>query len=146
MALRGDGGSWGEAAEEPWAPGYVFLPALMPLSPLPPVSRVSHPPVRHSCLILQMRKLGFLKGKPVLLETRITLTSDGPSGGFPGGTSGKEPACQCERCKRRRFDPWVRKSPWSRAWQPAPACLPGESQDRGAWGLQSMGSNRAGHN
>ena len=28
---------------------------------------------------------------------------------FPGGTSGKEPACQCRGCKRHRFDPWVRK-------------------------------------
>ena len=31
--------------------------------------------------------------------------------GFPGGTSGKEPACQCSRCKRHRFDPWVGKIP-----------------------------------
>ena len=29
--------------------------------------------------------------------------------GFPGGTSGKEPACQCRRRKRRSFDPWVGK-------------------------------------
>ena len=27
--------------------------------------------------------------------------------GFPGGTSGKEPICQCRRLKRHRFDPWV---------------------------------------
>ena len=25
------------------------------------------------------------------------------------------------------FDPWVGKIPWRRAWQPAPAFLPGES-------------------
>ena len=25
--------------------------------------------------------------------------------GFPGGASGKEPTCQCRRCKRHRFDP-----------------------------------------
>ena len=31
--------------------------------------------------------------------------------GFPGGTSGKEPACQCRRCKRLGFDPWVREDP-----------------------------------
>jgi len=31
---------------------------------------------------------------------------------FPGGPSGKEPACQCMRCKRYEFDPWVRKTPW----------------------------------
>ena len=28
--------------------------------------------------------------------------------GFPGGTSGKEFACQCRRCG---FDPWIRKIP-----------------------------------
>ena len=32
-------------------------------------------------------------------------------GGFPGGASGKEPACQCRKHKRRGFDPWVGKSP-----------------------------------
>ena len=44
--------------------------------------------------------------------------------GFPGGTSGKEPACQCRRHKRHGFDPWVGKIPW--AWQPTPVFLPGE--------------------
>ena len=38
--------------------------------------------------------------------------------GFPGGTSGKELACQCRRHKRGGFNPWVGKSPWRRAWQP----------------------------
>ena len=44
--------------------------------------------------------------------------------GFPGGTSGKEPACQCQR---HGFDPWVRKIPWRRKWQLNPVFLPGES-------------------
>ena len=26
-----------------------------------------------------------------------------------------------------RFDPWVRKIPWRRAWQPTPVFFPGES-------------------
>ena len=47
--------------------------------------------------------------------------------GFPGGTSGKEPACQFRRQKRYRFDPWVGKIPWLRAWQPTPVFLPGKS-------------------
>ena len=46
--------------------------------------------------------------------------------GFPGGASGMN--LQCRRCKRRRFDPWVRKIPWSRKWQPTLVFLPGESQ------------------
>jgi len=36
---------------------------------------------------------------------------------FPGGTSSKEPACQCRRLTRHRFDPWL----------PTPVFLPGES-------------------
>jgi len=31
--------------------------------------------------------------------------------GFPGGTRGKELTCQCRRCRRHGFDPWVRKIP-----------------------------------
>ena len=47
--------------------------------------------------------------------------------GFPGGTCGKEPACQSKRCKRCGFNPWIRKIPWKRAWQPILVFLPGES-------------------
>ena len=67
-------------------------------------------------------------------------------GGFPGGTSGKEPACQCRRHKRRRFDPWVRRIPLEEgrathssilAWRIPWTVEPG--------GLQSMGSQRIGY-
>ena len=43
--------------------------------------------------------------------------------GFPGGNSGKEPACQCRRHKRCRSG----KTPWRRSWQPSPIFLSGES-------------------
>ena len=56
-----------------------------------------------------------------------TYISPFPFGGFPGGASGKEPACQCRRHKRRGFDPLVEKMPWRRKWHPAPVFLPGES-------------------
>ena len=46
--------------------------------------------------------------------------------GFPGDVSGKEPACQSRRHKRLGFNPWVRKIPWRRAWQPTPVFLPGQ--------------------
>ena len=49
---------------------------------------------------------------------------------FPGGTCGKEPTCQCRRHKRLRFDPWVGKIPWRRAWQPTPIFY---LEHRGAW-------------
>ena len=47
--------------------------------------------------------------------------------GIPGGARGKEPICQCRRHKRHRFNPWVRKIPWRRKWQPTPVYLLGES-------------------
>ena len=45
----------------------------------------------------------------------------------PGGANGKEPICQCRKWKSHGFDPWVRKIPWRRAWQPAPVFFPGGS-------------------
>ena len=41
---------------------------------------------------------------------------------LPMWLSGEEPAY-----RRLRFDPWVRKIPWRRKWQPTPVFLPGES-------------------
>ena len=67
--------------------------------------------------------------------------------GFPGGACGKEPTCQCRRQKRHWLDPWVKKIPWRRAWQPTPVILPGESPWTGEpGGLQPIGSQRVGHN
>jgi len=43
---------------------------------------------------------------------------------LPWWLGGKESACQCRRLK---FDPWVRKIPWRRKWQPTPVFLPGKS-------------------
>ena len=42
----------------------------------------------------------------------------------PSGVSSKESTCQCRRCKRHGFDPWVGKMPCSRKWQPTPIFLP----------------------
>ena len=36
---------------------------------------------------------------------------------FPGGSTDKEPPCQCRRCKRCSFNPWVGKIPWRSKWQ-----------------------------
>ena len=60
--------------------------------------------------------------------------------GFPGGTSVKESACQCRRHKRFRFNSWVRKIPWRRAWQCTSVFLPGESHgQRSLVGYTSQG-------
>ena len=42
---------------------------------------------------------------------------------FPGGSDGK---VVCLQCGRPRFNPWVRKIPWRRKWQPTPVLLPGK--------------------
>ena len=44
--------------------------------------------------------------------------------GLPRWLSGNESVCQCRRCKRCRFDPWVREIPWRREWQPTLVFLP----------------------
>ena len=69
-----------------------------------------------SCIIKHNRvsMIGVIKGRAPVIR------------GFPGGTSGKEPACQCRRQERHSFNPWVGKIPWRRAWQPTLAFLPGE--------------------
>ena len=53
--------------------------------------------------------------------------------GFPGGRSGKEPACQCGKHKRHEFDLWVRKIPWRVAWQPLKYSYLENPMDSGAW-------------
>ena len=63
----------------------------------------------------------------------------------PCGTSGKESACQCRRCKRRGFNPWLGKIPEKRmainssilVWRIPQTEKPGR--------LQSLGSQRVGH-
>ena len=56
---------------------------------------------------------------------------------LPRWLKGKESACQYRRCGS---DPWVRKIPWRRRWQPTPVFLPGESHgqrslvDYSPWG------------
>jgi len=42
---------------------------------------------------------------------------------FPGGSDGKESACNTGR---PRFHPWVRKIPWRREWLPTIVSLPKE--------------------
>ena len=64
------------------------------------------------------------KDSPALVAV---LGCDGPQWSLSDGASDKELICQCRRCKRPGFDPWARKIPWSRKWQPTPVFLPGKS-------------------
>ena len=60
----------------------------------------------------------FTERNSTIILTGITLNL-----GLPSWLSGKESACQCRRC---RFNPWVRKIPWRRKWQPNPVLLSGK--------------------
>ena len=63
--------------------------------------------------------------------------------GFPGDSAGEESACHC---RRLGFDPWVRKIPWRRKWQPTPIILPGESHgQRNLVGYNPPGRERVKH-
>ena len=53
--------------------------------------------------------------------------------GFPGGASGKDPACQCRRQKRCGFNPWVGKIPWRRHGYPLLYSCLKNPMGRGAW-------------
>ena len=78
-------------------------------------------------LRLKKRILSFLIGCPVYWYMLVNNSLWWFFMGFPGGTSDKESARQCSRCKRI----WslIGKIPWRRAWQ----SMPGESMDRGTW-------------
>ena len=63
--------------------------------------------------------------------------------------SGKESICQCKRCGRCGFDPWVRKVPWRRKWQPTPEFLL-KKKKKIPWtvepgGQHTVGLQRVGH-
>ena len=51
----------------------------------------------------------------------------------------------CPQYRRPRFNPWIKKIPWRREWQPTPVFLPGESHGQrslvGCVGLQRVGHN-----
>ena len=107
-----------------------------------------------SCVILQARKENCYNLFPLLLivhshpwlPLRISNCFTAcvyNTKGLPTWLSGKESTCHCRRCQ---FDPWVRKMPWRRKWQPTPVFLPEVSPwTEKPGGLYPMGSQRAGH-
>ena len=63
--------------------------------------------------------------------------------GLPWRLSGSESTCQC---KRHGFNPWVRKIPWRRKWQPTLVIFPGKSDgQRSLVGYSSRVLKRVGH-
>ena len=76
---------------------------------------------------------------PLLVTSRYYLEILG----LPGGSEGKE---ICLQCRKPGFDPWVRKIPWRKGWQPAPVFLPGEFHGQMSLVGYSLWGCRAGHN
>ena len=127
----------------PWPP--VWLHTAWPVAPthsLTPTSPTSTPSRgRHlepSLLYLESRLFHFPRKQFAGWRRQILTQSQKSfyleplfSGGSPGGTSGKEPACQC-----RRQETW--RIPCRRAWQPTPVFSPGDS--RGQRSLAGIGS------
>ena len=66
--------------------------------------------------------------------------------GFPGGTSGKEPACQCRQMPETRVQSLGREDPLEEGMA-THSSIPGDSHGLKslAGGLQSKGSQRVGH-
>ena len=46
---------------------------------------------------------------------------------YSPGAGDKQSTCQCSRCKRPGFNPWIGRIPWRKKWQRTPVFLPGES-------------------
>ena len=84
-------------------------------------------------------------GESCLVEVQpCNLKTPRAAGSFPDGTVGKESPCHF---RRGRFNPWVKKIPWGRPWQPTPVFLPGKSHGQrceaghSPWGRKGVGHN-----
>ena len=80
------------------------------------------------CLFLTKSDfLNFLT-EAKLLEDRVLFTHLHQSAlGFPGDLTHKESACNADNAGRHKFNSWVGKTLWRRAWQPTLVFLPRES-------------------
>ena len=58
---------------------------------------------------------------------------------LPRWLSGEESACKCRSFRRRGFDPWVGKIPWSRNGNPLQCSCLENSSGRGSWGATVLG-------
>ena len=59
---------------------------------------------------------------------------------LPRWLSGNESACQCRRCRKCGFDPWVGEISWRRKWRPTLVSCLEDSMHRGVWWAAVQGS------
>ena len=96
-------------------------------------------------IFLQCVFLPLTQGGPcdiILKAERWQFISSLRHQGLPRWRSGKESACQCRRCKRHRFHPWVGKIPWRRKWPPTSVFLPGKSHGQRSLAGYSPGGHK----
>ena len=100
--------------------GYLFL------SPSPDLTWLLPRASYHEMIFPGPASIGFIHkyiwGSPTAQQQRIHL--------------------QCRGHRTCGFNPWVRKIPWRRAWQPTPVFFPGESHgQRSLAGYSPQGCN-----
>ena len=102
----------------------IFLPSI-----LIPACASSSPAFFMMCSAYQLNKQGDnIQPWCTLFPILLLFCYSGDSNwlGLPWWLSSKESACQCRRCRGCGFDPWVRKIPWRKKWQPTLVFLPGK--------------------
>ena len=91
--------------------------------------------------ILTTRPPAFLKKYFIFILIVSFVIATIAFRGFPGGTSGKEPTCQCRRQRDVGLIPGSGRFPWRTAQQPTPVFLPGKSHGQ----MSLMGYSPWGH-
>ena len=86
---------------------FSYFPSFFLFSSLPPSLALSPSP------LLSFFRPSFFAAQKGLLQGQARR-------GLPWWLSGKESTCQC---RRHRFDPWSRKIPWRKKWQPLPPSI-----------------------
>ena len=141
-----DGRSQADGVESGWrsnrptgTPAGFYTPGSRPtlrtasvIYPTPEALCTFHQPCTLTCGTSAFRVLlilNYVCAKSLQLSLTLghtgTVAHQAPLG-FPGGSAVKK-RLPCRSYRRRRFDPWVGKIPWRRAWQPTLVFLPGES-------------------
>ena len=92
--------------------------------------------------LLQSSSAVILEPRKIYTTTKMYILNMYTLMDLPGGSVVKNYL----QCERSGFDPWVRKIPWRRKWQPTPVFLPGKSHgQRSLVGYSPWGCKRVRH-